>query len=92
VADALREIHPAADPDPTYRVEEMPMVLDMVRATGLPGLLPDFMVRPEHGLVKADLPGNALPHELWIAYHETRHGDATLRALVDWLTEMASAA
>ena len=90
-ADMLRDVYRDANSDPNYRVEEMPMVLDMVRATGMPGMLPDFMVLPEHGLVRADLPDNAIPGELWIAYHETRHGDATLRALVDWFCESAEA-
>ncbi len=83
-ADLLRKIHPGANPRPRYRVDEMPMALDMVRQTGLPCLIPDFMVRPEHDLVLADLPENERPGELWITYHETRHGDRTLRAVVDW--------
>lgn len=62
----------------------MPMALDMGMQTGLAVLLPDFMVQPGLDLVAADLPDNALPAELWIAYHETRHGDSTLRAVVDW--------
>ena len=90
-ADRLRQMHPDANPLPRYRVEEMPMVFDMMMQTGLPGLLPDFMVGPEHGLVAADLPGNALLGELWIAYHETRHADSTLRAVVDWLCDMPAA-
>lgn len=89
-ADMLRDVHPGADPLPRYRVEEMPMALDMVLATGLPAMLPDFIVRPEHGLVVADLPGNDVPCELWITYHETRHGDSTLRAVVDWFCSGAS--
>lgn len=83
-ADKLREIYTDASGKPRYRVEEMPMALDMVCETGLPGLLPDFMVRPHHNLVLADLPGNEIRGELWITYHETRHSDATLRAVVDW--------
>ena len=89
-ADMLRTLYPEANAIPRYRVEEMPMALDMVRATGLPGLLPDFMVGPDDGLVIADLPGNAIMGELWITYHETRHGDATLRAVVDWFCNLAS--
>ncbi|CTQ50557.1 LysR family transcriptional regulator [Jannaschia donghaensis] len=83
-ADKLREIYTDAKPKPRYRVEEMPMALDMVCETGLPGLLPDFMVQPHHNLVLADLPDNALKGELWITYHETRHSDKTLRSVVDW--------
>ncbi|UWQ20248.1 LysR family transcriptional regulator [Jannaschia sp. W003] len=84
-SDYLTRIHPAAQQMPRYRVEEMPMLYEAVRATGLPGLLPDFMVVEGDGLVQADLPDNGLPDELWITYHETRHGDVTLRAVVDWL-------
>ncbi|SDY93967.1 DNA-binding transcriptional regulator, LysR family [Jannaschia faecimaris] len=83
-ADLLRDIYKEAKAQPRYRVEEMPMALDMVCETGLPGLLPDFMVQPHHNLVLADLPGNAVKGELWITYHETRHSDATLRGVVDW--------
>ena len=83
-ADLLRDVYKEAKQLPRYRVEEMPMALEMVRNTGLPGLLPDFMVKEEFGLVPADLPDNDLSGELWITYHETRHGDSTLRAVVDW--------
>lgn len=83
-ADLVRGIYKDAKDKPRYRVEEMPMALDMVRETGLPGILPDFMVQPQHGLVLADMPGNELKGELWITYHETRHSDKTLRAVVDW--------
>jgi DNA-binding transcriptional LysR family regulator len=84
-ADRLREVYAGAADLPRYRVEEMPMAVEMVRVTGLPALLPDFMVEPGSGIVAADLPGNDLPGELWIAYHETRHTDATLRAVIDWV-------
>lgn len=83
-SDLVRGIYKDAKDKPRYRVEEMPMALDMVRETGLPGILPDFMVQPQHGLVLADMPGNELKGELWITYHETRHSDKTLRAVVDW--------
>jgi DNA-binding transcriptional LysR family regulator len=83
-ADLLRTIYLDADPRPRYRVEEMPMAFEMARLTGLPCLLPDFMVVAGSGLVPADLPENDVPGELWIAYHETRHGDATLRSVVEW--------
>ncbi|MEM8823114.1 MAG: LysR family transcriptional regulator [Pseudomonadota bacterium] len=89
-ADLLRQIHTNADPMPRYRVEEIPMALEMAKMTGLPVLLPDFMVQPDHGLIQADLPGNALPGELWIAYHETRHADTTLRAVVDWFCGLSN--
>ncbi len=84
-ADMLRDVYTEAAPQPRYRVEEMPTVRDLVRSTGLPGLLPDFMVADDDpDLVLADLPNNDLPGELWITYHETRHSDSTLRAVVDW--------
>lgn len=82
-ADRLRALHLRARLLPRYRVDDIPMAFDLALETGLPALLPDFMVEPGHGLVAADLPDNGLPGELWIAYHETRHGDSTLRAVVD---------
>ena len=85
--DALRTIYPDANPVPRFRVEEMTLVHQLVCMTGLPGLLPDFMVTPGDGLVLADLPGNHLPSELWITYHETRQGDPVLRAVVDWICQ-----
>ncbi|KIT15897.1 LysR family transcriptional regulator [Jannaschia aquimarina] len=89
-ADFLRRIYPDADPQPRYRVEEMPFAHQLVRMTGLPALLPDFMVdEREDGIVRADLRDNALSDELWIAYHETRHGDSTLRAAVDWICKLS---
>ncbi|MEM8850368.1 MAG: LysR family transcriptional regulator [Pseudomonadota bacterium] len=84
-ADLLRDVYPDAAPMPRYRVEEMPVALEMAKMTGLPALLPDFMASQQDNLVVADLPGNDLPGELWIAYHETRHADTTLRSVVDWL-------
>ena len=89
-ADRLRDIYTDAAERPRYRVEEMPMALDMVRATGLPGLLPDFMVPDaDPDLVLGDFPNNEVKGELWIAYHETRHADATLRAVVEWFCSHA---
>lgn len=84
-ADLLRTVYTDAKPLPRYRVEEMPLVHQLVRMTGLPGLVPDFMVGPEDGLVPLQVEGNDLPGELWIAYHETRHNDVTLRAVIDWI-------
>ncbi|WP_371153413.1 LysR family transcriptional regulator [Jannaschia sp. 2305UL9-9] len=88
--DILRQIYTDAAETPRYRVEEMTLVHHMVTTTGLPGALPDFMVRPEDNLVVADLPDNELPSELWITYHETRQSDETLRAVVDWLCRVAA--
>lgn len=90
-ADRLRSLYPDAKSLPRYRVEEMPMALEMALATGLPCLLPDFMVRPDQGLVLADLPDNEITGELWLTYHETRHGDAVLRAVVDWFCNLGAA-
>ncbi|TFL18285.1 LysR family transcriptional regulator [Jannaschia formosa] len=84
-ADLLRTIYRDAKERPRYRVEEMPLVLQLIRMTGLPGILPDFCVGPRDNLVASQLEGNHLPGELWIAYHETRHNDATLRAVVEWI-------
>jgi DNA-binding transcriptional LysR family regulator len=84
-ADLLREVYPDAKPFPRYRVEELPLVHQLARMTGLPGMLPDFMVGPDDGLVPAQLEDNDRPGELWIAYHETRHNDVTLRAVIDWI-------
>ena len=83
----LHLLHPDAARLPRYRVDSLPLALEMAQKTGCAVLLPDFMVEPAHGLVAADLPENAVPGELWIAYHETRHGDPTLRAVVDWYCE-----
>lgn len=84
-ADLLREVYRDAKPMPRYRVEEMPLVHKLVAMTGLPGVLPDFTVGPGDRMVAAQLEGNDLPGELWIAYHETRHNDQTLRSVVDWI-------
>ncbi|WP_308915192.1 LysR family transcriptional regulator [Jannaschia sp. LMIT008] len=89
-SDYLRRIHKGASDQPRFRVEEMPMAYQTARETGMPALLPDFMIREGDGLVLADLGENALPGELWITYHETRHGDATLRSVVDWLCKAAN--
>ncbi len=89
-ADMVRSIYQDAGAIPRYRVEEMPMALDMARATGLPCLLPDFMVGPGDDLVPADLPGNEIPGELWLTYHETRHADAVLRSVVDWFCKLGA--
>ncbi|MEL6586237.1 MAG: LysR family transcriptional regulator [Pseudomonadota bacterium] len=91
-ADLLRKIYREANTLPRYRVEEMPLVYQMVCQTGLPGLLPDFLVQPSDGLVMADLEENKISAELWLAYHETRHTDSTLRAVVDWLCNAEGAA
>jgi DNA-binding transcriptional LysR family regulator len=84
-ADRLRDIYRDAKRVPRYRVEEMRLVRQLMLTTGLPGLIPDFTVLPEDDLVPAPIEGNEVPGELWITYHETRHADQTLRALMDWI-------
>ena len=90
-ADRLREILPDIRPEPRLRVENLELVHRMVCETGLLGFLPEFLVQPEDGLVALDVPDNERIIELWLAYHETRHGDATLRAIVDWFCERDAA-
>lgn len=84
-ADDLLKVYPAANARPRFRVDEMPMAYETAKTTGLPCLLPDFMIMDEDDLVPAQIEGNEVPGELWIAFHETRNGDATLRSVVDWL-------
>ncbi|PWJ20371.1 LysR family transcriptional regulator [Jannaschia seohaensis] len=84
-ANLLKEIYRDARDEPRYRVEEMPLVHQLIRMTGLPGVLPDFSVAPSDGFVAAQLEGNSIQGELWITYHETRHNDAILRSVVDWI-------
>lgn len=88
-ADALRDVYEDANAVPTYRVEEMPSVLNLLRSTGLPAMLPDFLGDGVEGIVRADTPGNGRSLELWIAYHETRHGDAAMRMVMDWCCAQA---
>lgn len=83
-SDLLRDIYLDANPIPRYRVEDMPLVHHLAKATGMPCVLPDFIVDPNDGLKPSDLPGNDLHKELWITYHETRNADAVLRSVVDW--------
>jgi DNA-binding transcriptional LysR family regulator len=89
-ADKLPLLYPGADPLPMVRVGSMGALAGLAAETGLPAYLPDFLARRHPGLRVADLPDNARARELWIAYHETRHGDETLRAVVDWIVAAAA--
>ncbi|WGH78485.1 LysR family transcriptional regulator [Jannaschia ovalis] len=91
-SDILRSIYPEARAEPRLRVEDLRLVHRMVQETGLAGFLPGFLIEPGDGLVAAELPDNLRVFELWIAYHETRHGDPLLRSVVDWFCEPAAAA
>ena len=85
--EILRVLHPDAAPLPRCRVGTVPTAVEVAEGTGLAVLAPDFLIPQEHSLVAADLPGNAAPRALWLAYHESRHRDSTLRAVADWLAE-----
>jgi DNA-binding transcriptional LysR family regulator len=88
--DQLPRLYAAADAVPTLRVEEMAILADLAAQTGLPGFMPDFLAARHPDLMLADLPGNDSPRELWIAYHETRHGDEALRSVIEWIVEAAA--
>jgi DNA-binding transcriptional LysR family regulator len=89
-ADQLPAIYPDADPIPTVSVEEMSVLAALAAQTGLPAYIPDFLAAQHEALQAADLPDNARDRELWIAYHETRHGDEALRSVIDWIVEIAA--
>ena len=73
--------------DPTVRCDTFDHVLSVIRATGLPGVLPDVMARTVEGLCPLGSGLKGVETEIWIAYHQSRRADVALRAAADWIVD-----
>ncbi|MGR3758148.1 MAG: LysR family transcriptional regulator [Tranquillimonas sp.] len=71
--------------EPVLRVDNLSLVAEAMRASRLPGVLPVLLGDAAPELERID---PATPPEeiaLWLCYHETRRGDRTLAAVMDWV-------
>jgi len=83
-----REIMGGADP--FFRVETMHEVVNTVKSTRLPGLIPNIAARQEPGLQKYDPEAPDIESQLYLCFHETRRKDPLVRAVADWIADCFS--
>lgn len=68
---------------PTFRVDLFEHKMEVMRATGLPGILPESAVNDDFELVPCD--GDHFESECWMGYHQSRRADATIQDVAAWI-------
>lgn len=59
----------------------------IMRATGMPAILPDWIAGSQPDIVAIDEDDEPLRLDVWVAYHDTRRQDVAIAATVDWLVQ-----
>lgn len=78
--------------DPYFRVETMHEVVNTVKSTRLPGLIPIIAAQAEPGLVRLDPESRDIESQMYLCFHETRRRDPLVRAVADWIASRFNAA
>lgn len=78
--------------EPTFRVDSFEHEIAIMRATGLPGILPE--VATANGDEFEEVPFEGEPHdaECWLGYHQSRRADQSVQAVAKWILESFQAA
>lgn len=72
---------------PLHRLKTFPEILELMRATRLPGILPGIIARDEPDLVPLFPDRPPLRVNLYLCFHETRRHDPVVASVADWLSE-----
>ncbi|MGR3540308.1 MAG: LysR family transcriptional regulator [Hasllibacter sp.] len=75
------------DSEPTVRCDQFEHMVEAMKATGLPGIIPDIVGSREPELQKLDITQPALELEFWMAFHQSRRDDIAVRAVADWVVD-----
>lgn len=75
------------DADPKVRVSLFDHMMDVMNATGLSGILPDFVGNTSPNFEPTPDAEGHTTLEAWMAYHQSRRDDVALRAVADWAVE-----
>ena len=73
--------------EPTVRCDQFEHMVEAMKATGLPGIIPDIVGAQDDALTKTDTLHQALELEFWMAYHQSRRDDIAVRAIADWVVK-----
>ena len=79
--------HSLFEGDPTVRCDQFEHMVDAMKATGLPGVIPDIVGGQDPDLEKMPGSNQAVELEFWMAFHQSRRDDVALRAVADWVIE-----
>ncbi|QOL83099.1 LysR family transcriptional regulator [Pseudooceanicola spongiae] len=71
--------------DPIIRVETLHEVVNTVRATRLPGLMPRIGAKEDPALRLYDPDSRPMQTPLYLCFHETRRKDPLLQLVADWI-------
>ncbi|PLS20588.1 LysR family transcriptional regulator [Neptunicoccus cionae] len=73
--------------EPKLRTSSFQGILQAIRSTGQPGILPEIMAKDQPDLQCLQPHEEMRLRELWLLYHETRKEDAVLRSTCRWLED-----
>ena len=77
---------------PVLRCDLFEHKVAAMKATGLPGVIPDIVGAADPGLEPMTELRGAFAPEFWLAYHQSRREDAVLRQVADWVVACFDAA
>ncbi|GGA11527.1 LysR family transcriptional regulator [Neptunicoccus cionae] len=73
--------------EPKLRMSSFQAILQAIRLTGQPGILPEVMAKEAKELELLQPYEEMRLRELWLLYHETRKEDVVLRSTCRWLEQ-----
>ncbi|WP_069299097.1 LysR family transcriptional regulator [Neptunicoccus sediminis] len=73
--------------EPKLRLSSFQGIMQAIRTTGQPGILPEVMATSAPDLELLQPSEEMRVRELWLLYHETRKEDAVLRSTCRWLEQ-----
>lgn len=76
--------------EPSYRLSSFGAILQAMTQTGLPGIAPDFMVRPFEQFELLQPKNSRRVREVWMLVHETRKNDVGIRNTCEWIEDSFS--
>ncbi|WP_372604778.1 LysR family transcriptional regulator [Actibacterium sp.] len=74
------------DTDPIIRTHLAEHVYQIMKTTGLPGIVPCTMVAHDPDMELLDPKTGAHDLDFWVAYHASRQGDPIIQATKDWIS------
>lgn len=76
---------------PMLRVDNLSLVADALRQSGLAGTVPVMVGEQMPGLRRLDPEQPPAGLSIWLCYHESRRGDRILGAVMDWVLDCFAA-
>ena len=77
--------------EPVVRVSLFEHMTEVMKATGLSGVLPDLVGNASPDFERTPGAGDKVALECWMAFHQSRRDDIPLRAAADWAVDCFAA-